>query len=317
MPLPRVIYIAGYGRSGSTLLDIVLSQESTVFSGGELRSIGTLLMESHSLCTCGLSFHQCPVWGKIFDTMLTFLKNEGINALAFQRLQNRIESMFSLILLKASGNWLTANKTELDIYTKFYTKLLSSIADLGFDYVVDSSKTARGNAARPLALQSLVGVPITLIHMVRHPLAVLNSVSKGLNRDFEKGLSRKRLFSVPRACLGWPIANLSASIASQLMPERSAAFIRYEDLLISPDTEINRLCTLIGLNPSPILKWLQEDRRNSERHTLAGNRMRFENVRIDPTRGVSSQKLALSLNWMVSFLLWPLVKKYGYKRSEF
>ena len=33
---PTIIYIAGYGRSGSTVLDIMLGDHPRIFSGGEL-----------------------------------------------------------------------------------------------------------------------------------------------------------------------------------------------------------------------------------------------------------------------------------------
>ncbi len=199
---PHIIYIAGYGRSCSTLLDITLSQGDGVFSGGELSSITHFLLSQHSLCACGLPLFECPVWGHIFNRMMRYLNAEGISPLAFQRLQRRIESVFSLVELKAFGKWFIANKSQLGVYMRFYKELLDAIGELGFDYVVDSSKSSWFFAARPAALQRLIGAPLTLLHLSRHPQAVIQSMCKGSNRDLEKGIIRKRRFPIARPCLG-------------------------------------------------------------------------------------------------------------------
>jgi hypothetical protein len=60
--LAKLIYIGGYGRSGSTLLEYLLTSHSSVVACGEverhLRSFGR-----NTRCTCGLRIDRCPVWG--------------------------------------------------------------------------------------------------------------------------------------------------------------------------------------------------------------------------------------------------------------
>ena len=314
MQLPKIIYIAGYGRSGSTLLDITLSQGHGIFSGGELSSITHFLLSQHSLCACGLPLFECPVWGDILNRMMHYLNVEGISPLAFQRLQKHIESVFSLAELKAFGKWFIANKSQLDIYTRFYKELFGAIGELGFDYVIDSSKSSRWVAARPVALHRLIGAPLTLFHLSRHPQAVIQSMCKGSNRDLEKGIIRKRRFPIARPCLGWTGANISASIASQLIGREKSVFIRYEDFISNPSKEVKKLCIAAKLDPTRILRWLIDDQQNSKNHTLGGNRVRFENVRIDPTRGNYKANFPSSLNWLLYLMIRPLIIKYSYDR---
>jgi hypothetical protein len=59
--LAKLIYIGGYGRSGSTLLEYLLSAHPGVVACGEverhLRRFGR-----KKVCTCGVRVRACPVW---------------------------------------------------------------------------------------------------------------------------------------------------------------------------------------------------------------------------------------------------------------
>ena len=57
----RVIYISGWGRSGTTIVDRLLGQLPGFFSVGELRSLWDS-DPSTQLCSCGHTIAECPVW---------------------------------------------------------------------------------------------------------------------------------------------------------------------------------------------------------------------------------------------------------------
>ena len=57
----RVVYISGWGRSGTTILDRLLGQLPGFFSVGELRSLWDC-DPSTRLCSCGHAIAECPVW---------------------------------------------------------------------------------------------------------------------------------------------------------------------------------------------------------------------------------------------------------------
>src|SRR4029078_5765586 len=63
----RVLFIAGWGRSGSTLLDRILGQVPGVFSAGELRHIWQRGVGEDRLCGCGEPFASCSVWRKVSE----------------------------------------------------------------------------------------------------------------------------------------------------------------------------------------------------------------------------------------------------------
>jgi len=61
----KLVYIGGYGHSGSTLLEYLLAASPDVIACGEVVSV--LRDRSRkSKCTCRRSIRDCPVWGPIF-----------------------------------------------------------------------------------------------------------------------------------------------------------------------------------------------------------------------------------------------------------
>ena len=61
----QVLYIAGTGRSGSTLLAGILGQVDGIFNAGEVRYIWDRGLLANRLCGCGRQFRDCPVWDEI------------------------------------------------------------------------------------------------------------------------------------------------------------------------------------------------------------------------------------------------------------
>ena len=63
----KVLYIAGFERSGSTILNKVLGQIDGFVAWGELRDIWQHGIIENRRCTCGAWFKECPAWNKILD----------------------------------------------------------------------------------------------------------------------------------------------------------------------------------------------------------------------------------------------------------
>jgi hypothetical protein len=62
----KVLYIAGFERSGSTIVNRVLGQIPGFVAWGELRDIWLHGIIENRPCTCGASFADCLAWQKIF-----------------------------------------------------------------------------------------------------------------------------------------------------------------------------------------------------------------------------------------------------------
>jgi hypothetical protein len=58
----KLVYIGGYGRSGSTLLEYLLTAQPSVVACGEVER-HTRRFAKRKTCTCGRPMQECPIWG--------------------------------------------------------------------------------------------------------------------------------------------------------------------------------------------------------------------------------------------------------------
>ncbi len=62
MSPPQVLYVGGWGRSGSTLLSHLLGRLPEMVAVGELRYVWQAGVSGNELCGCGEPFDECPFW---------------------------------------------------------------------------------------------------------------------------------------------------------------------------------------------------------------------------------------------------------------
>jgi hypothetical protein len=65
----RVVYITGFGRSGSTVLNITLGQHADVIATGELGNLSRRVWHSDEYCSCGARVRSCPFWSAVVGAM--------------------------------------------------------------------------------------------------------------------------------------------------------------------------------------------------------------------------------------------------------
>lgn len=65
LSLTSLIYIGGYGRSGSTLLESLLTIRPDVLACGEV--VSCLRTRIDRGCTCGKSRTECRIWGPVYS----------------------------------------------------------------------------------------------------------------------------------------------------------------------------------------------------------------------------------------------------------
>ena len=61
----KLVYIAGYPRSGSTLLLRLLGAAPGYFAIGELHEVWLRSFIEDQLCGCGRSFSECDFWEQV------------------------------------------------------------------------------------------------------------------------------------------------------------------------------------------------------------------------------------------------------------
>src|SRR5438270_2363933 len=64
---PKLVYIASSGRSGSTVLELLLGAHSACWTLGEFHVLPWLLRTNVKPCGCGSPVAQCPFWQSITE----------------------------------------------------------------------------------------------------------------------------------------------------------------------------------------------------------------------------------------------------------
>lgn len=308
---PELIYIAGYGRSGSTLLERLLQCQPFVHACGEMTNFFRIYGSDSSRCSCGQSLENCKFWGGVAQE---FLQQD----FSIQKFPN-----YSRIQKKREAHWshggslipIRHHNSYINIMKPFFEALARHSHEN--QILIDSSKTAYSTPYRPIAISQLDKFNVRVIHLVRDPRGVVWSVKKGLNRRLEAGKKGKAMLPVLRAITGWVFANKAAYRLRNYLGKDNYCLVRYEDLVEDPAQVLEHIARLWDVDLKKSIQVAKEAMNGSElqlptMHQLGGNRMRFSktfSIRPDYTW---KEKLNPRTNVMVKTITMPFLKKYGY-----
>jgi len=304
----RVLYVAGSGRSGSTLLDRMLGQVPGVFSAGELRDIWQRGVLEGRLCGCGEAFHTCPVWRKVGE--VAFGGWDALDLAAVQELRQRLDRPWSvpqLLASRVSPSW----DRDVAAYRAILGKLYPAIAEVtGARVIVDSSKIA----TFAMLLGQVPGLELRTVHLVRDPRGVVNSWRKAVRREDGGGRDAMIRYGVVPAAARYVAYNALAHGLRAMGPYR---FLRYEDLIEAPRDTVARVLAFAGIaTPGETLGYLRDDEVDLEpNHTVDGNPMRMSSGPVALRRD-DAWRTGLS-PWdrrLTMALTAPLALGYGYGR---
>ena len=68
MSRTTVVYLSGFGRSGSTLVERMLGAAPAWVNVGELVDLARSVARTDELCGCGEPFSRCPVWTRVGES---------------------------------------------------------------------------------------------------------------------------------------------------------------------------------------------------------------------------------------------------------
>ena len=178
MPQANLIYIGGYGHSGSTLLESLLTASRDVIGCGEV--VGALYnLQSARKCSCGRAAEDCPIWGSVVGSA---------------NVEARADANRTHVSLDAALRGRAANQ---------------------YKAMIDSSKTAWRHVRAPFQLRRTFGADFVLVHMVRDPKGAAWSV---MQRSVRMRNSRSQAFLCISAAAGWLIANIACETFRLMYP---------------------------------------------------------------------------------------------------
>jgi hypothetical protein len=301
----KVLFIAGCGRSGSTVLGQLLGELDGFVHIGEIRYVWDLGVLNNAPCGCGEPFRRCSWWRKIFlDGFDGLDRARAEDMVRLRQEANRTRHL--LRMMSPFGDHQQAELGELIQNTRRLYRSLEA-AHPGVRVVVDSSKSPSYLALLRMALGSSVHV----VHLVRDPRAVSHSWRRRRHNP-DTGGDMPRL-GLARSALLWTAWNLAVPWAAGGKNARYRR-LHYEDFVSRPQHHVRELAAFVD-EKSPKDSFLSEHvARIGTQHTLSGNPMRFDRGVLDilPDREWA-HAMTRSDRSVVLALTWPLLIRYGYE----
>jgi hypothetical protein len=308
----KVLYISGFGRSGSTVLGGVLGQIEGFFHGGELRHVWDRGLIKNWLCGCGSPFKECEFWEEVFTD--AFGGMELVDASEMVRLrETSSRTHHAPLLLTRSGERLVL-KEHMKTYLENLEKLYRSIhLSTGSRVIVDSSKVP----SYAYALSKMPGIDLYVIHLTRDPRAVTYS---WLRKRVQSGAGKNsrtpvymRQYTPLGSVLRWGARNLATEMLWKRSSDRYLA-LRYEDFVARPQESIRSILDMVRedpLNSSPFVT--SREVKMGISHTISGNPSRFQTGTIELRLDEEwRSKMRRGDRMLVTALTWPLLSRYGY-----
>lgn len=298
---PTVLFIAGDGRSGSTILHGLLGQLPRVAAVGEIREIWARGFGQNYMCGCGQLFRYCSHWNAVAEDAFG-----GMDRVDHSRLSELTEHFRTkdLLLTSVLGDRKLSQVSEL---IEALDQLYRSIATVtGSDVIVDSSK----NPSFGYLVERIPRVRVKVLHFIRDGRAVAYSWLQHKESEPGKALRRQ---SASYSALQWDVRNLTTELYLRGEYRR----MRYEDFMADPEGQFASLA-----------RWLDRDAENPPvsgrvahlahaNHSVFGNGIRFaagdvpleEDVRWTTNMSARDRRVA-------SLLTSPVRVRYGYGKDR-
>ena len=298
-----IVYIAGTGRCGSTILDRILGTLPGVVSCNEVIRVWNNGFRENLGCACGANFRECGFWSAVVKAAFP---NGEPDAARIQKLHRDVSRSRHLPRLLADPSAESRFGAKLAEYRAALGLLYRAIADVsGCDIIIDSSKLP-GEA---LVLAGLPNVDVRVIHVIRDARAVAYSWQR---RRHDPGLRRQQdRHGLLHTAVYWSMRNVFAEILKRRLPY---VRVRYEDLMRAPKMELGRLTSAVDILSGGETALSGKRTVQLEAvHAMDGNPQRFQTGPVE---------LRPDLEWrdalpridrtIVTALTLPLLLRHGY-----
>jgi hypothetical protein len=214
----KIVAICGSGRSGSTLLSLLLSQHESVFNLGQLRHLWRSF-ERDETCTCEQNLQACRIYSQVLKA--------GNDPATMQSLAKAFCKD-----AESRADWSDPNtrsglqERHRDFLERLSSTLVLIAEHTGASTFVDTSKISE----LALAFDLLPNADLYLLNLVRDPRAVACSWYRKNGSLFSTSKQARNWYTRQRRLEGWQPALGPHFIAT-----------RYEDLASSPQQEIERV----------------------------------------------------------------------------
>lgn len=195
----NILYIGGYGRSGSSVLGLMLSTGKGFVDLGELSNLFIY---------------------KSLSDVVSFWENIGSvdDNLDFEKINSRATK-----ILPCERNLKSYNQEWDRIFKELQLKLPGRV-------FIDSSKSSFKSFYRAKRLKDL-NYNINFIHLIKDPIEVAKSYKKGSNNSYGNKLLIRRRGGVYRCLFSWFFVNLFTTWYYSIIFKSSYRKVTYDQII--------------------------------------------------------------------------------------
>jgi hypothetical protein len=301
-----ILYIAGAGRSGTTILERVLGTLPHTLASGETYRLFMDRGIPQKTCSCGQQLWDCSFWDGVLQQCFAGRDPHPVlqDILTLHHALDHSRHLPKLFLESLNPTL----QQQLSRYRDHLRVLYQGLAQqTGARVLIDSSKVP----SRAFVLAGIPEFEVHVIHVVRDVRALVYAWQKKMQYIPDSRWDIQRY--TPLQTLGfWTTCNLFSECLAWKMPYLR---IQYESFAQSPrqtvQTVIDRIPALQGESLNFVGQTNQIDLQPF--HSIAGNPIRFES-------GLT--KITLDETWKthldpatarrVTVMAAPLLKRYSY-----
>ncbi len=299
----NVVFVGGYGRSGSTIIDLLLNRVPGVIAVGEFRHLFGRALTDNELCSCGEKFQGCPFWKKVIKEAFP----NGYDAVAIQRAVKRFNRLAMLPKIRREDHLNAEDVADAKLYREAFVAAYRAVAKVsGAEVVVDSTKYP----VHGWFLSTMPEIDLKVMLLVRDPRAVAYSWQrKRLRPEIWWEDREMPRYSLARSGLAWDVSNrLTAGLEPFATDYRVQ---RYEDFIANPAAELADIASFALGKPVELPAGLF-DRQPHVLHTIAGNPVRIGSERVKVKEDNEWKKMPTVGRLLVSGLCAPQMARYEY-----
>lgn len=306
LPGPKVLFITGRGRSGSTILDNLLGQLDGFFSLGQVNGVWGKSLRGE-FCGCGAPLLQCEVWARSLSAGEQESAATRLDPREISGWQQKVMHQRTLRRLLSVPPGSATGRDFVDAYTRALGRLYRELARVsGARVLVDSSKFASHGAI----LRLVPGITPYFLHLVRDPRAVAHSRQRHKDNPGRDPMPR---LGPLHSGWAWLVQNLKVHQVLRAVDSGRRTRIRYEDFVARPLPTLQKITELVGEAPPPSSLveggkvWL------STNHTGGGNPSRFRTGRVELRSDNDWLRSQTPIHGaIVTAVSLPLLLRYGY-----
>ena len=251
-----IVYIVSDVRSGSTLLENIISKSKEVVSVGELHHLDSHLHKGkwgvtwNWNCSCGESFYNCEFWNGVFTKMDVLNINEIQNTEIKYTLNPTLEEIRN-------------KKTTLKLLDRIY-KAIFEVSNV--NVIVDSSK----NPQQGISIYKNSQFVVKVIYLKRDIRAVTISKNKWNIKFYSRNINSYKVLWKTFA------HRIRCNKILKGIDDEDIYNLKYEDFSKDPQNYLDEIATFVGFKSFAMPKYMML----VNDHTIGGTPKRFEKRKI-------------------------------------